>query len=654
MDDFSGLRLDRVLPLTEVGRDDGAPPHLDAEWLEADGLGGFASGTVGGIRTRRYHALLLAATQPPAGRVVLVNGVEAWAETRAGRVPLSSQLYAPGVVYPDARPSITRFSRAPWPTWTFRLPDGTEVEHEIVVDRDAGETLLRWRRAAGEGPCRLVVRPLLSGRDYHALHQENAVFRWDATVQGGNAAWRPYADLPAIAALTNGAYRAAPEWYRRVLYAAEQDRGLDCLEDLAAPGEFTWELAKAPAVMLLRAGDGLAVRPLAHAAKLAEGERARRGSATAPISSVDAYLVDRADGTTVIAGFPWFTDWGRDTFIAMRGLLLATGRLAEAERILLAWSGLVSEGMLPNRFPDDGGAPEYNAADASLWFVVAAHDFLQVADGVAPRTVDALRGAIRAILTGYAAGTRYGIAADADGLLRAGAPGQQLTWMDAKVDGWVVTPRWGKPVEVQALWINALRIGGQWWPKWDGLARRASSTFGERFSDPATGGLLDVVDEDGVPGRVDRRVRPNQIFAVGGLPHQLVHGATARQVVAAVETRLLTPMGLRTLAPDEPGYAGRYFGDRRARDGAYHQGTVWPWLIGPFVEAWLRVRGDGAAARAEARARFLAPLRAHLGEAGLGHVSEVADGDPPHAPGGCPFQAWSLGELLRAERMVAP
>jgi len=367
---------------------------------------------------------------------------------------------------------------------------------------------------------------------------------------------------------------------------------------------------------------------------------------------VRAYVVGRAGGRTIVAGYPWFTDWGRDTFIALRGLLLATGRLAEAEQILLAWSGLVSEGMLPNRFPDDGGTPEYNSVDASLWFVIAVHDFLLAVPEAPSRTT--LRDAVGLILDGYARGTRFGIAADTDGLLRAGVPGQQLTWMDAKVGDWVVTPRIGKPVEVQALWINALRIGAAWWPKWGRQTDLAQMSFLERFPDPDTGGLADVVDVDGLPGQVDRRIRPNQIFAVGGLPTPLLAGAAARRVVDLVEARLLTPMGLRTLAPGEPAYVGRYAGDRVQRDGAYHQGTVWPWLIGPFVEAWLRVRDNAAAAKAEASACFLAPLRAHLDEAGLGHVSEVADGDAPHTPGGCPFQAWSLGELLRAEKLVAP
>jgi len=627
---------------------------LDAEWLEADGQGGFASGTVGGLRTRRYHALLLAALHPPAGRIVLVNGVEAWVELDNGSVPLTSQLYAPDLMHHDVRPLIAAFTAMPWPTWTLALP-GTELRHEVLVDRGSGRTLLRWSRVTGRGACRLHVRPLLSGRDYHALHYDNPAFQFAGAVEAGAGevavTWRPYASLPTITALANAVYAPAPDWYRNFLYTAERDRGMDDVEDLAAPGIFTWDLEADAAVLLLQAGEGSRAAAVEQAARIDGSERSLRGAAVPPERSVRPYIVRRGEGQTIVAGYPWFTDWGRDTFIALRGLLLATGRLDEAEQILVAWSGLVSEGMMPNRFPDDDGAPEYNSVDASLWFIIAMHDFLRAVPGAPSRR--ALQDAASLILEGYAQGTRFGIAADADGLMRAGVPGQQLTWMDAKVGDRVVTPRIGKPVEVQALWISALRIAGAWEPKWSAVADLAEASFLVRFPDPDTGGLADVVDVDGLPGQVDRRVRPNQIFAVGGLPFPLLEGPAARRVVDLVEALLLTPMGLRTLAPDDPAYIGRYAGDRVQRDGAYHQGTVWPWLIGPFVEAWLRVRDNSDAARAEAGARFLAPLRAHLHVAGLGHVSEVADGDAPHTPGGCPFQAWSLGELLRVERLVA-
>jgi glycogen debranching enzyme len=595
---------------------------MDDEWLETDGQGGFASGTAGTIRDRRYHGLLLTCRTPPTGRVMLVNGIDAWIEQASGKTPIAGQRYLPDVVYPDLSGILVSFVPEPWPCWVFRLADGAAVRQEVFLDPVSGGTILRWR-GVPEGAV-LHVRPLLSVRDYHALSHENGGFDFGFAAVGGNVAWRPYAGQPAVSALTNGAYRHDPCWYRQFLYLRERDRGLDCVEDLASPGVFSWSGVAGDAVMVLRAGDGLAVRA---------------GPAV-------AYPVDRGGGRTIVAGYPWFTDWGRDTFISLRGLLLGTGRVAEAEAVLLGWAEHVSEGMLPNRF-GDGDAAEYNTADASLWFVVAVHDLLQCPEvGVATR--DRLRSAVEAILAGHVKGTRFGIGMDADGLLRAGVPGQQLTWMDAKVGDWVVTPRIGKPVEIQALWFNALRIASGWNPDWVGVADRVRDSFLRRFPDPSSGGLVDVVDAGHQAGAVDASVRPNQIFAVGGLPFVLLEGKAARGVVSLVEEKLLTPLGLRTLSPEDPAYQPRYGGGPLERDGAYHQGTVWPWLMGPFVEAWLRVHGDADAAHT----RFLAPLMVHLDTAGLGHVSEVADGDAPHTPGGCPFQAWSMGELIRVRAMV--
>jgi predicted glycogen debranching enzyme len=381
------------------------------------------------------------------------------------------------------------------------------------------------------------------------------------------------------------------------------------------------------------------------------------------------YVAQSGARNTIIAGFPWFTDWGRDTFISLRGLLLANTasdgssireKLAMqarqqantdlAEKILLAWSTRIDRGMLPNRFPDGDGTPEFNAVDASLWFIIAVHDLL--AHGASPTTTAQLQRACHAILDGYRDGTRYGIHMDTDGLIHAGQPGVQLTWMDAKVGDWVVTPRTGKPIEIQALWINALRIACTWsdGAEWTALADQATASVLARFPDPATGGLLDLIDGDDTESR---QLRPNQVFACGGLPFRIVPPEQARRIVDLVEARLLTPLGLRTLDPADPAYQPRYHGPPLARDGAYHQGTAWPWLLGPFVDAWLQVRGNTSEACAEARSRFLPPLHAHLAEAGLGHISEVVDGDPPHTPGGCPFQAWSLGALRQIESAVA-
>jgi predicted glycogen debranching enzyme len=624
---------------------------LEAEWLEADGLGGFASGTVGGARSRRYHALLLAATTPPTGRMALVNGLEVWLETPAGRFALSSQRYAPDMVHPDGHRRLVDFRAEPWPQWTFRCADGTEVSQEVIACHGRGDVVLRWRLLSLPGSVRLFVRPLLSGRDYHGLHHENPGFDFAAEVTGARVLWPPYPAVPAISAVGDGSYRHDPVWYRNFVYAAELARGLDGGEDLASPGIFGWTLNGRGATLVLSMGEA---SPEVDPAWLIEREAKRRAGFTSPLQrAADAYVVQRGQGKTIVAGYPWFTDWGRDTLIALRGFMTLPDGLELARDILLAWASAVSEGMLPNRFPDSGEQPEFNAVDASLWYVVAVHEFLKAAGEAAlPTTAKALRAAAGKIVAGYREGTRYGIRMDEDGLLAAGVPGVQLTWMDAKIGDWVVTPRIGKPVEIQALWLNALKIAGLASALWRDLYRRALTSFQLRFWNEQRGCLFDVVDADHVPGRNDGSLRPNQILAVGGLPYQVLVEPYATRVVETVERELLTPLGLRSLAPGEPGYRPRFGTSVFERDSGYHQGTVWPWLIGPFVEAWLRVRGNGSEAKREADARFLAPLREHLNVAGLGHVSEVADAEPPHRPGGCPFQAWSLGELLRASRLV--
>jgi predicted glycogen debranching enzyme len=632
----------------------------NAEWLEADGLGGFASGTVSAIRTRRYHALLLAATTPPTGRVVLVNGVEAWVTTSAGRFPLTSQRYEPDVIFPEGATYIDAFAPDPWPRWTFRLPDGTRIEQEIFVPRDRSACVLSWKLLGGSNAA-LEVRPLLSGRDYHATHHENPAFRFEAAADaGGMVTWHPYDGLPAVRAITNGNYQHAPDWYRRFDYEEERKRGLDSIEDLASPGVFRWNLDGTEAVCIfttsgnggLEGGTALQV-----ARALRRRERARRRAFESPLHrAADTYLVRRGQGRTIIAGYPWFTDWGRDTFIALRGICLASGRLEEATRILVEWAGAVSDGMLPNRFPDGGDAPEFNAVDASLWYVLGVQDLLARAGAgaarVSHRDRNALLNAVDAILSSYARRTRYGIGADVDGLLACGVPGVQLTWMDARVGDRVITPRIGKPVEIQALWLNALFGASSRLPWAADTLARGMAAFQARFWNEQAGCLFDVVDCDHVAGTADPAIRPNQVFALGGLPLALVDGQKAMRALDVVESRLLTPLGLRSLDPRHSAYVPRYQGGVAERDGAYHQGTVWPWLLTAFVEAWLRARGNSPSARIDARERFVEPLLRHLDEAGLGHVSEIADADPPFTPRGCPFQAWSVGELLRLQAEV--
>ena len=636
------------------------PGRDDDEWLEADGLGGFASGTTSGVRTRRYHALLLAAAKPPADRRALVQGFVARLRTAEGSLELWPQAYAEGYT---ARGDVDRveFSRDPWPTWRLVTRLGV-VGVEIFVPHGYPAVVVAFRLERPLPGAWLEVRPLLSGRDFHATQHANGAFDFAATTAGKALCFAPYSGVPAVLSLANGSYRPEPDWYRRFFYAEEAARGLDAEEDLAMPGVLSFDLGAGEALWVLAAdlpgGLGLEVSRVSELVlELRNAERSRRAAFSSPLELAgNAYVVERGSGRTLLAGYPWFGDWGRDTFIALRGLCLATGDLETARSILCEWAGVVSDGMLPNRFPDEAAAvPEYNAVDASLWFVLDAGELLAArgARGVlSPREGERLRSAVVEIVAGYARGTRYGIRRDGDGLLAAGEPGVQLTWMDARVGDWVVTPRIGKPVEIQALWVHALDIASRFEPRFAELAAQAQAALEERFWNEARGMLFDVVDDGHVPGRVDAACRPNQIFAAGGLPLTLLAPNRARAVVDAVERELWTPVGLRSLERGHPAYAPHYRGGVRERDGAYHQGTVWPWLLGPFVEAWVKSRAGTPQAKAAARERFVLPLLDHLGHAGLGHVSEVLDGDAPHRPGGCPFQAWSLSELIRLERVV--
>jgi predicted glycogen debranching enzyme len=479
---------------------------------------------------------------------------------------------------------------------------------------------------------------------------------------GESLRFETYPGVPAIISLANATYRHAPDWYRNFYYAEEAARGLEATEDLASPGVLSFDVAESEALWVLSAGlpGGLSLEhesPSSTVDRLRKAELARRSTFASPLArAANAYLVRRGEGRTLIAGYPWFGDWGRDTFIALRGLCLATGDWETARAILSEWAGVVSDGMLPNRFSEDANAPaEYNSVDASLWFVLAADEFLSAPEAsplVSELERKRIEGAILEIVSGYARGTRHRIRRDSDGLLSCGEPGVQLTWMDAKIGSWVVTPRIGKPVEIQALWVHALLAASKRAAEFAAWARTAQSALEARFWHEERAMLFDVVDCDHVPGKVDGACRPNQIFAAGGLPVTLLSRERARRVVDAVERELWTPLGLRSLAPGEPHYAAHYQGGVLERDGAYHQGTVWPWLAGPFVEAWVKSRGSTVEAKRAARERFLAPLLEHLNHAGFGHVSEIADAEAPHTPRGCPFQAWSLGELLRIDRGI--
>lgn len=636
---------------------------LRREWLETNGIGGFASSTIVGLDTRRYHGLLTAALHPPGDRYLLLAKLEETLVVGDRRHELSANQY-PGVVHPNGFALQREFRLDPFPVFVHAV-DGFVLEKTVLLVHGENTVIVTYALRR-EGPARdeavwLEIRPLIAFRDFHATTHENGAIERHVALDDGVASVTPYRGLPTLHVAHDArAVDTAGDWYRSFEYAAERARGLDDREDLYQPFTLHFDLATSARATVVASTER---RSAADAEALVAGEAARRAALVADVpradtlrrtllTSGDQYLARRGDGKTVIAGYPWFGDWGRDTFIAMRGLCLASGRLDDARDVLLAWTGVVSEGMLPNRFADHGEQPEYNSVDAALWFVIAARELVDAAAAAGrplpARDVEALWGAIEAILEGYRRGTRHRIGLDpADGLLFAGEPGVQLTWMDAKVGDWVVTPRVGKPVEIQALWLAALDAASARDARWAELLAKGRTSFVRRFWNEGAGCLYDVVDPDGRAGAVDASFRPNQIFAVGGLPVVLLDPDRARAVVDGVESRLWTPLGLRSLAPGEAGYVPHYRGGPRERDAAYHQGTVWPWLIGPFVEAWVRVRGATAEARSAARERFVSPLVDHLMDAGVAHVSEIADADPPHTPGGCPFQAWSMGELLR-------
>ena len=505
-------------------------PELQNEWLETDGFGGFASGTSSGVRTRRYHNVLMIAKNPPSDRVILVNGFDAWVETPDGTFPISTQHYRNDVFWPEGHLQCTKFDATLWPTWTFESGE-LKITQELFVPDGIQGTAIRWTAAGNTDGVKLHIKPFLSGRDYHSMQHENPDINLGTQRQGHDLIWQTYDDAPRVFAESNGEFEEKPEWFQSFHYEQEAERGLDTMEDLGCPGEFHFDLGKGEAILLLGAelrvsnqidqSGAPAEQVFEH---VLQQELNRRMAISRLDRSAQQYIVKRAAGKTIIAGYPWFTDWGRDTFIAIRGLCMARNDHETARSILVSWADTVSEGMIPNRFPDSGDVPEFNSVDASLWYIVAVHDYWQLLKklSINPNAEETkkLQTAIEAILEGYSNGTRHGIGKDEDGLMAAGEEGVQLTWMDAKVSDWVVTPRIGKPVEIQCLWINALWIASQFSKPWKPVLQKAEQSFAAKFWNPETSCLFDVVDNNHNSGENDPAIRPNQILAVGGLPHR--------------------------------------------------------------------------------------------------------------------------------------
>lgn len=666
---------------------------LSKEWLVANGIGGFASSSITGANTRRYHALLVAALKPPVERTVLLSKIDEEAEIDARTYYLSTNEYPDGKINPGGFVHIEEFRLYDnIPTTVFRL--GDNVLHKTVwMEHGHNTTYIRYTYVEGALECCLLLNPLCNYRDYHDM--TNGYFDWNFEVEplpGGCKIIAREGALPYWLT-TEPAAQFTPTgvWYWNFVYRQEIERGFDQREDLYVPGVIRAVLQPGESVTVIAGAEPPeATRPLVSDAL--ERERLRQTgllkAARIPASAqqeaaanpgakpaaFNAQLAQAANtffvmrnlagagrtrrAPTVIAGYPWFTDWGRDAMISLPGLAVPTGQTREANQVLKAFALFIRDGLLPNNFPDVGFAPQYNTADATLWMLHTVQTLAQASGNLA--TARALYPQLSDIIAWHVRGTRFGIGMDPqDGLLRAGEAGYQLTWMDAKVGDWVVTPRMGKPVEINALWYNALRVmeklsmtlggtakpGKQEPPDFRELAEQARNSFEKRFWYSEGGYLFDVVDG---PEGDDPSLRPNQVLAIS-LNNDLLGLEQSRSVLATVRSSLLTPYGLRTLSPDDPRYKGRCTGERRERDAAYHNGTVWPWLLGPYFDAVRRIEGS-AAARAEFKATALPAMRKHLADAGLGTISEIFDGDPPHEPRGCISQAWSVAEVLRINR----
>lgn len=656
--------------MLEFGRDvcNNLPLIQSREWLVTNGIGGFASGTVAGSLTRRYHGLLIAALHPPLGRTLMLAKIDEVVIYQKTIYPLFENVWentpqtANGTVY------LESFSLdGATPVWTYACGDAL-LEKRIWMQAEENTTLMEYTLRRATAPLTLAGKALVNHRDYHGITR---ISDWHTTVQPvpHGLEITPFDGAQPLFLLSaDTQFSPHNEWYNRFYLSIEAYRGLDAVEDHLYAADFRAVLTAGQSVTIVASTeatpnlDGKTARRdrQAHEKSLAKQALAHLAPAPADRAIVrqlalaaDQFVVcrkppDVPGGHSVIAGYPWFSDWGRDTMIALPGLTLSTGRPEIAYDILTTYAKFLDRGMLPNRFPDEGEAPEYNTVDATLWYFQAVYHYFLYTDDHA--LVAQLYPVLKEIIEWHRRGTRFNIFIDpTDGLLHTGISGVQLTWMDAKVGDWVVTPRIGKPVEVNALWYNALRIMAELSSalnlaadaiEFSSAAAQVAKSFRQKFWFDDGGYLFDVVDTPN--GSHNAQIRPNQIFAVS-LPYPLLHSKQAKAVVDVCTRELLTPHGLRTLAQSDSAFVGHYGGGQRTRDGSYHQGTVWAWLLGPFVSAHLRVYGNPKRART-----FLEPLFRQLNSHGIGSISEIFDGDAPFTPRGCTAQAWSVAELLRA------
>jgi predicted glycogen debranching enzyme len=655
------------------------PNHLlSREWLVTNGLGGYAAGTLAGVLTRRYHGVLIAAMPAPLGRLVMVSQVAERLRLPGNRVFwLSGEERKDGALYIEGANRLREFRlEAGLPVWTYEI-EGYVLEKRLLLPRFQNTVLVTYTLLAGDGVVRLGARPLLNARPHEANVDYPLPAHPAMLARDGQLEVQLSADVPPLRlrlAGSHGAFTFEPQTVQHLYYRKEDSRGYQAIGDAWTPGYFRMDLRAGDSATMVASTEGVemmnALAP--EEARGAEHERRRRllwradpivsdQESAELVLAADQFVITPAgrledaararaagdEARTVIAGYHWFTDWGRDTMISLEGLTLTTGRVDEARDILRTFAFYFRDGLIPNLFPEGNKEGLYNTADATLWFFHALHRYVRHSDDWA--TVRHILPKLDESVACHLAGTRFNIGVDpADGLLAQGAENFALTWMDAKMGDWVVTPRRGKPVEINALWYNALRLLSDWHAQFDNqdraeelrtIAARTYESFNRRFWFEDGQHLYDVVD--GEAGD-DAACRPNQIFSFS-LEYPVLTPSRWHSVLNAVETRLLTPVGLRSLDPGHPDYRSTYIGDLRSRDGAYHQGTVWAWLIGPFVDAWIAAHPDRPA---DAR-HYLTGMLSHLDEACVGSISEIFDAEEPYMPRGCVAQAWSVAEVLR-------
>ena len=609
------------------------------EWLLTNGIGGYAMGTVSTANARRYHGLLVAATEPPATRMVLLANLEVEIRTEANPVALSTHQYQ-DAIHPEGYLALQEFTLDEVAEWTYRAA-GTQVVKTLAMHPGKNAVTITFKNT-GKKACQLTLRPLVSHKFYHHNFRANPDYPQIART---NQSLTQVTHDGVTLNITHPGADAQPMngWYYRFDHARESERGQDPKEDLYCPCELNYTLQPGQEVHLC-ASEGEPLQPLALAPKALGSSRSTQKEALQ--EAAEKFLVETEHRASILAGYPWFTDWGRDTMISLPGLCLGTGKVDMAQRIIRDYASQMKQGLIPNRFVEHGEEPEYNTVDATLWFANAIYETLQAQwdQDLAAEC----HAALHQMFEWHQKGTSYNIKVDPkDGLLNAGAEAVQLTWMDAKIGDWVVTPRRGKPIEINALWINALHVLihlseklGKAATPYRMAAQLAEDHFEKAYWRESLGYYLDVADPD------DASLRPNQVIAMA-LPFPSAKGANAKKALAKVAQELLTPVGLRTLAPNSADYKPRFEGPLAERDAAYHQGTVWPWLMGPYITALININQD----RKEAKA-ILKNVGEMLQECGLGGIAEVYDAEEPRRPQGCPYQAWSVAEWLRAWNLV--